>query len=170
MSETPVLITDCFTSFLWQSIRILVHSLSQGNEFMIYGSVHIQETHQLTHHTLERVVSHSLRTQMMEVATGTTVVFVLVHTCKPMFQHVWWFLNVVVGFVEAVPWPLGTVRPVYRTGVSLLSRERLLYRMIQEESALLWEMIVWVILSKKVHTNMGPILNGYGVMTAWNLE
>ena len=37
------------------------------------------------------------------------------------------------------------------------------YRVIQEESALLWEMIVWVILSKKVHTNMGPILNGYGV-------
>ena len=45
-----------------------------------------------------------------------------------------------------------------------------IYRVIQEESALLWEMIVWVILSKKVHTNMGPILNGYGVMTTWNLE
>ena len=44
------------------------------------------------------------------------------------------------------------------------------YRVIQEESALLWEMIIWVILSKKVHTNMGPILNGYGVMSAWNLE
>ena len=41
---------------------------------------------------------------------------------------------------------------------------RRIYRVIQEESALLWEMIVWVILSKKVHTNMGPILNGYGVM------
>ena len=39
-----------------------------------------------------------------------------------------------------------------------------IYRVIQEESALLWEMIVLVILSKKVHTNMGPILNGYGVM------
>ena len=38
------------------------------------------------------------------------------------------------------------------------------YRVIQKESALLWEMIVWVILSKKVHTNMGPILNGYRVM------
>ena len=38
------------------------------------------------------------------------------------------------------------------------------YRVIQEESALLWEMIVWVILSKKVRKNMGPILNGYGVM------
>ena len=46
----------------------------------------------------------------------------------------------------------------------------ILYRVIQEESALLWEMIVWVILSKKVHTNMGPILNDYGIMTAWNLE
>jgi len=32
---------------------------------------------------------------------------------------------------------------------------------IQEESAILWEMIVCVILSKKVHINMGPILNGY---------
>ena len=39
-----------------------------------------------------------------------------------------------------------------------------IYRVIQEESELLWEMIVWVILSKKVHMNMGPILNGYGVM------
>ena len=38
------------------------------------------------------------------------------------------------------------------------------HRVIQEESALLWKMIVWVILSKKVHMNMGPILNGYGVM------
>ena len=45
-----------------------------------------------------------------------------------------------------------------------------LYRVIQEESALLWEMIVWVILRKKVHMYMGPILNGYVVMTAWNLE
>ena len=35
------------------------------------------------------------------------------------------------------------------------------YRVIQEESAVLWEMIVCVILSKKVHMNMGPILNGY---------
>jgi hypothetical protein len=39
-----------------------------------------------------------------------------------------------------------------------------IYRVIQEESALLWEMVVWVIRSKKVHMNMGPILNGYGVM------
>ena len=39
------------------------------------------------------------------------------------------------------------------------------YRVIQEESAILWEMIVCVILSKKVHMNMGPILNGYGVTT-----
>ena len=35
------------------------------------------------------------------------------------------------------------------------------YRVIQEESAILWEMIVCMILSKKVHMNMGPILNGY---------
>jgi len=39
-----------------------------------------------------------------------------------------------------------------------------IYRVIQEESALLWEMIVWVILSKNVHTNMGPFLSGYEVM------
>ena len=45
-----------------------------------------------------------------------------------------------------------------------------IYRVIQEESALLWDVIVWVILSKKVHMNMGPILNGYRVMAAWNLE
>ena len=37
----------------------------------------------------------------------------------------------------------------------------IIYRVIQEESAILWEMIVCVILSKKVHMNMGPILNGY---------
>jgi hypothetical protein len=34
-------------------------------------------------------------------------------------------------------------------------------RVIQEESAILWEMIVCVIVSTKVHMNMGPILNGY---------
>jgi len=32
---------------------------------------------------------------------------------------------------------------------------------IQEESAIPWKMIVYVIVSKKVHMNMGPILNGY---------
>ena len=36
-----------------------------------------------------------------------------------------------------------------------------IYRVIQEEFAILWEMIVCVILSKKVHMNRGPILNGY---------
>jgi hypothetical protein len=35
------------------------------------------------------------------------------------------------------------------------------YRVIQEESAILWEMILCVILSKKVYMNMGSILNGY---------
>ena len=40
------------------------------------------------------------------------------------------------------------------------------YRVIQEDSAILWEMIVCLILSKKVHVNMGPIVDGYGVMTA----
>jgi len=32
---------------------------------------------------------------------------------------------------------------------------------IQEESVILWEMIVCVILSKTVQMNMGQILNGY---------
>ena len=36
----------------------------------------------------------------------------------------------------------------------------IIYRVIQKESAILWEMIVCVILSKNVHTNMGLILNG----------
>ena len=39
-----------------------------------------------------------------------------------------------------------------------------IYRVIQEESAILWETIVCVILSKKVHMNMCPIFDGYGVM------
>jgi hypothetical protein len=43
---------------------------------------------------------------------------------------------------------------MYRTAISI-------YRVIQEESAIIWEIIVCVILSKKVHMNMGPILNGY---------
>jgi hypothetical protein len=37
----------------------------------------------------------------------------------------------------------------------------LIYRVIQEESAILWEMIVCVILSKKFQMNMGPILIDY---------
>ena len=46
-------------------------------------------------------------------------------------------------------------------GEHIIWRCALKYRVIQEESAILWEMIVCVILSKKVHMNMGPILNGY---------
>jgi hypothetical protein len=42
------------------------------------------------------------------------------------------------------------------------------YRVIQEESARLWEMRLCVILSKKVHINMCPIFNGYGVMGIFN--
>jgi len=38
------------------------------------------------------------------------------------------------------------------------------YRVIQEESARLQEMTVCVILSKKVHINMCPFFDGYGVM------
>jgi len=39
-----------------------------------------------------------------------------------------------------------------------------IYSVIQKESAILWERIVCVILSKKVHMNMGPSLDGYGIM------
>jgi hypothetical protein len=38
------------------------------------------------------------------------------------------------------------------------------YRVIQEESAILWETIVCVKLKKNVHINMCPIFDGYGVM------
>jgi hypothetical protein len=87
--HTPILIAlFFFTLFPWRSVKISVHSLSQGNEFVVCSSVHVQETHRRTHHTLERVVSRSLGTQMMGVATGETVVFVVVHTCKHVFQHV----------------------------------------------------------------------------------
>ena len=43
-----------------------------------------------------------------------------------------------------------------------------IYRVIQEESARLREMIVCVILCKKVHIKMCPILDGYGVMTVFS--
>ena len=35
---------------------------------------------------------------------------------------------------------------------------------------LLQEVISQVFVVNKVHINMCPILDGYGVMTAWNLE
>jgi hypothetical protein len=46
----------------------------------------------------------------------------------------------------------------------------ILYRMIQEESAILWEIIVCVILSKKVNMNTGPILNGYRDMACVSIK
>jgi hypothetical protein len=48
--------------------------------------------------------------------------------------------------------------------VHLIGLELNIYRVIQEESARLWEIIVCVILSKKVHINMCPIFDDYGVM------
>jgi hypothetical protein len=35
---------------------------------------------------------------------------------------------------------------------------------------LVQEVISQVFVIKKVHKNMWPILDGYGVMTAWNIE
>ena len=56
-----------------------------------------------------------------------------------------------------------SVTAVYLNCYTVTSRQ-CTYRVIQEESAILWEMIVCVILSKKVHMNMGPTWDGYGVM------
>ena len=64
----------------------------------------------------------------------------------------------------AVPISPTVWKSVNQQNVNSFILSSIKYRVIQEESALLWEMIVWVILSKKVQTNMGPILNGYGVM------
>jgi len=36
-----------------------------------------------------------------------------------------------------------------------------IYRVCQEERSIFWEVIVSVILSKKLHTNMCPIPNGF---------
>jgi hypothetical protein len=54
-------------------------------------------------------------------------------------------------------------QPVQVSGMLIAHHQEVftVYRVFQEESAILWEMIVCVILSKKVHMNMGLILNGY---------
>jgi hypothetical protein len=41
-------------------------------------------------------------------------------------------------------------------------KNRVTYRVIQEEKSILWEVIVLAIVSRKVHMNMCPILNGCG--------
>ena len=42
--------------------------------------------------------------------------------------------------------------------------------MFHDLRTLLQEVISYVFVIKKGHVNMCPILDGYGVMTAWNLE
>ena len=44
------------------------------------------------------------------------------------------------------------------------------YRVFHDLWTLLQEVISQVFVIKKVHLNMCPILDGYEVMTAWNLE
>jgi len=41
-----------------------------------------------------------------------------------------------------------------------------IYRVFHDLWTLLQEVISYVFVTKKVHTNMCPILDGYGVMTA----
>ena len=50
---------------------------------------------------------------------------------------------------------------IFRQCTTIYQYCDIIYRVIQKEYAVLWEMIVCVILSKKVHMNMGPILKGY---------
>src|SRR5215510_6775323 len=50
------------------------------------------------------------------------------------------------------------------------NKSRPLYRVIQEESAILWEIIVCIILSKKVHMNMGPILNEWSISSFYHIS
>jgi hypothetical protein len=84
-----------------------------------------------------------------------------------------WYLLLSVNNVQEHPWARNTMRccnyswmpamlPLFLSSPpgSVTTRKAITsYRVIQEESAILWEMIVCVILSKKVHMNMGPILN-----------
>ena len=42
--------------------------------------------------------------------------------------------------------------------------------MFHDLRTLLQEVISYAFVIKKVHINMCPILDGYGIMTAWNLE
>jgi len=75
-----------------------------------------------------------------------------------------WFIalvwNVWVNVIYVIIAYKNTVKAYMHTHKHNCAR-KCIYRVIQEKSAILWEMIVCVILSKKVHMNMGPILNGY---------
>jgi len=53
---------------------------------------------------------------------------------------------------------------LYKYTYTHIYTHKYIYRVIQDESVNLWEMIVCVILSKNVHINMVPILDGYGVI------
>jgi hypothetical protein len=47
------------------------------------------------------------------------------------------------------------------------ARKMYKYRVIQEDRSILWEVIVLVIVRKKVHMNMCLILNGYWARAVW---
>ena len=49
-------------------------------------------------------------------------------------------------------------------------KQHYIYRVFHDLWTLLQEVISQVFVIEKFHINMCPILDGYGVMTAWNLE
>jgi hypothetical protein len=105
----------------------------------------------------------------------TTRCTIVIGTSAPLSRSSWFHLTGAKGEsdgeVRSVPtphhnaaqdhYPILLIRWLQLTEVGLYLIYVHIYRVIQEESAILWEMIVCVILSKKVHMNVGPILNGY---------
>jgi amino acid permease len=89
----------------------------------------------------------------------------LKHSKFPYYKYVYKYPtrcngNILVLFQDLYLFQVPAV-PIIRNTILQLAVTGITYRVIQEESAILWEIIVCVILSKKVHMNMGPILNGY---------
>jgi len=93
----------------------------------------------------------SVSQQLGALQTHTTDTFFFIsHTTNLLLFKFRCNIFIGVRIIKEMPGSVASGTPVYRV--------------IQEESAILWEMRVCVILSKNVHMNMGPILDGYGVM------
>jgi hypothetical protein len=51
-----------------------------------------------------------------------------------------------------------------------VEKQRVLYRLSQEERTIVWEVILSIILSKKLYTNICPIPNGFrdrAILVVW---